>query len=130
MCYDLLEKQTKKIEDEINNIKEKGMGRVGNVFKMKEIITGPKKGCQIPTAIKDPVSNELIVANEQIKKVTLEHCVKTLQNNKPAEEVKVLCELRKELQIKSKRKKTMNVKSTKSMKSTKREKERAQRKVG
>ena len=44
------------------------MGRVGNVFKMKEIISGPKKPEQIPTAIRDQVTNELIVSNDLIKR--------------------------------------------------------------
>ena len=39
----------------------KGMGRAGNVFKMKEVIAGSKKAGQEPTAIRNPVTNELIV---------------------------------------------------------------------
>ena len=50
---------------------------------MKELIGGSKKAGQQPTAIKDPVTNELIVSNDEIKKVILKYCVDTLQNNVP-----------------------------------------------
>ena len=37
-----------------------------------------KKGGQVPTAIKDPNSDDLVVSNEQIKKITLAYCVENL----------------------------------------------------
>ena len=61
---ELLKKQTSKIEEDINNIKKKGIDKIENVFKMKELIGGSKKAGQEPTAIKDPVTNELIVSND------------------------------------------------------------------
>ena len=75
---ELLRKQSSKIENEILRIKSMNLGRTGNVFKMKEVINGPKKGSQAPTAIKHPISGELIVANEEIKNVTLAYCVDNL----------------------------------------------------
>ena len=48
---DLLKRQSEKIENEVLKIKSKYLGRVGNVFKMKEVITGPKKGGQEPSAL-------------------------------------------------------------------------------
>ena len=75
---DLLKRQSQKIENEILRIKSQKLGRTGNIFKMKEVITGPKKGNQEPTAIRDPNDGELVVSNEEIKKVTLDYCVQNL----------------------------------------------------
>ena len=74
----LIERQTKKIEEEIINIKSQKIGRIGSVFEMKELIDGPKKPSQEPTAIKDPVSGDLVVASTEIKRVTLAYCVDNL----------------------------------------------------
>ena len=38
---------------------------------MKELINGNKKAGQEPNAIRDPKTGELVVSNEEIKKVTL-----------------------------------------------------------
>ena len=48
---ELIMRQSKQMEDEVIKIKSLNLGRVGNIFKMKEVITGPKKGSQVPTAI-------------------------------------------------------------------------------
>ena len=74
---DILKRQCKKVEDEINAIKEKKLGRVGNIFKIKEIINGPKKGSQEPCAVRDPVSDDIVFSSEEIKRVTLD-CVNNL----------------------------------------------------
>ena len=68
---DILRKQCKQIEDKINEVKEK-KGRVGSIFKMKECILGPKKVTQEPTAVRHPESGDIVVGNEEIKRVTLE----------------------------------------------------------
>ena len=81
---ELIRKQTSKIENEILKLTSQKLGRAGNVFKMREIINGPKKGSQVPTAIKDPKSGDLIVSNEEIKNVTLAYCVDNL-TKKPAD---------------------------------------------
>ena len=79
---ELIKRQSKKIEEEILKVKSQKLGRVGMVFKMKELVNGPKKGGQEPTAIRHPKTNELVVANEEIKKVTLEYCVDNLTKTK------------------------------------------------
>ena len=84
----LLMKQSKRIEEEVIKIKSQNLGRVGNIFKMKEVITGPKKGSQDPTAIRDPNTNELIVSNQEIKNVTLAYCVANL--TKKSDDIEVL----------------------------------------
>ena len=74
----LIKKQSAKIEEQILQIKSQNLGRVGNVFKMRDAINGPKKGGQEATAIRNPQNNELIVSNEEIKEVTLKYCVDNL----------------------------------------------------
>ena len=93
----LIMKQSKKIEDEVIKIKNQNLGRVGNIFKMKEVITGPKKGSQDPTAIKDPITGDLIVSNEEIKKVTLAYCVANLTKKSDDSEVIKGLELKESL---------------------------------
>ena len=50
----LLRRSSEKTEEEIIKIKSLMLGNVGSIFKMKEVITGPKKGGQEPIAIRDP----------------------------------------------------------------------------
>ena len=58
---------------------------------------GPKKGTQEPTAVRHPVSGDMVVANEEIKRVTLEYCVENLENASPDPEVEVDTNLKKQL---------------------------------
>ena len=64
-----------------------------NVFKMKEIVAGSRKSSQEPHAVLDVETEEMVLSNEEIKKVTLKHCVKQLTNNVPEEEVKEIVQL-------------------------------------
>ena len=82
----MLKKQTRKIEEAIEKIKDDKDGRCGKVFKMKEIIAGPKKGGQEAHAIRDPITKELVVGTGEIKRVSLEHCLAVLNKNEPNEE--------------------------------------------
>ena len=75
---ELLKSQSKKIEEEILKLKSQKLGRVGSVFKMKEIINGPKKADQEPTAIINPITGDLVVLNKEIKKGTLAYCAEHL----------------------------------------------------
>ena len=52
------------------------------IYKLKEIINGPKIGSSEPMCIKDPVTGEIITDPEEIKKISLEHNVKILTKNK------------------------------------------------
>ena len=103
---ELLERQTRRIEDAIEKIKSKGQGRVGNIYKMKTEIAGPKKTPQEASAIRDPKTGELLVNKEQIKETTLEYCVNNLKNNIPDDEVKELVNTRKDEQLKKMEDKT------------------------
>ena len=51
------------------------------IYKLKEIIDGPKISASEPMCIKDPENGELITDPEKIKKVSLEHNVKILTKN-------------------------------------------------
>ena len=70
------------MEKEILKVKESNQGCVGQVFMMKRNIMGQKKAGTEPHAIKDPITGELLVANEDIKKATLKYCAANLQNKK------------------------------------------------
>ena len=58
---------------------------------------GSKKPSQEAQAIKDPSRGEIIVSNSEIKRVTLEYCLKTLKNNEPEDEARDAVELKEEL---------------------------------
>ena len=63
---DILREQCKQIEDRINKVKDQKLGTVRSIFKIKESIMGPKKGTQEPTAVRNPESGDMVVANEEI----------------------------------------------------------------
>ena len=46
-------------------MKEGNQGRVGTVFRFREVIEGNRKKVQEPHAIKDPKTGELIVSSKQ-----------------------------------------------------------------
>ena len=94
----LLKRQADRLENAINNIKEKKLGRAGSIYKMKAEIVGHKKAQEEASAIRDPTSNELIVAKERINEVTLEYVVNNLKGNTPDEAVKDVIELRRSIQ--------------------------------
>ena len=48
------------------------------IYKLKNVINGPKVEAPEPTAINDPITGELITDNEEIKRVSLEHNVKIM----------------------------------------------------
>ena len=60
---------------------------------MKEIVAGSRKSQQEPHAVIDSDNNELVVGNDEIKKVTLKHCVNSLKNDTPEEEVNDIVKL-------------------------------------
>ena len=84
----LLEAQSKKIEEEINKIKMMRNGQMAKIYKMREIIAGPKKAKHEAHAVRNK-KGELVFSNEEIKKVNLEHCLETFKNKDPHEEAKL-----------------------------------------
>ena len=90
---ELMKTQYIEMEEMINNLKLGKFGRATNIHKMKQIVTGSKKAAQEPHAVLDSEKEELVVSNEEIKKVTLKHCLDSLKNNDPEEDVKPLVDL-------------------------------------
>ena len=48
---------------------------------MAKIVGGSKKQREDAHAIIDPETKEVVIATEEIKRISLAHCVKVLQNN-------------------------------------------------
>ena len=71
-----------------DNIKKTKNGKAGQVWKVRKKVIGEKKGKILPTAIKDPETNKLVVNANKIKQVTLKYCMDTLRNNEPEDEFK------------------------------------------
>ena len=59
--------QSRQIEEEINRVKMIRHGRRAKIFKMKEIVSGPKKGKQDAHPVTH-IKGELLFSNEEIKK--------------------------------------------------------------
>ena len=93
---ELMRKQFEQLEEEINKLKQNKFGRVTNVFKMREIVAGPKKVKQEAHAVLDKATKELVVSNEGIKRLTLEHCMDTLKDNEPEDDVEPLVNVLKQ----------------------------------
>ena len=83
-----MKKRSDILANEIADIKDMKQGRTSKVFKLRERIIGTKKQGQEACAVKDPKTKELIVATEEIKRVSLEYCKEVLSNNKPEAEYK------------------------------------------
>ena len=63
----LIIKQSRELEEEMNSVKRNVNGMGNRVFKMREVILGSKKtGTDIP-AVKDPETGNIIV-NKQLMK--------------------------------------------------------------
>ena len=90
----LIAKETEQLEAEILKVKATKQGRATKVYQMREVISGTKKSKKEAHAIIDTNTKKLVVANSDIKKVTLEYCLNVLKNNKPAKEVKRMIELK------------------------------------
>ena len=56
------------------------------MYRLKEIVTGPKIKAQEPKAINDPLTDELITDKNRIKETYLEHNVKILTKKEPEKE--------------------------------------------
>ena len=76
-------KPFEQLEEDINKLKENKFGRITIVLKMREIVAGPKKAPQEAHAVIDKDMDDLVVSSEEIRKVTLKHCIKTLKDHEP-----------------------------------------------
>ena len=94
---EILKRQSNRMEAEITKIKAMKQGRSSNVFKMREIVAGKRKSKQEAHAIKDDETNEVVVSNEEIKKVRLNYFFTVLKNNEPEEAFKEIKELKEKV---------------------------------
>ena len=92
----LLERQSRMLEKEINDIKIMKHGRMTKVFKMREKITGSKKQSQEAHAVLNKEGN-LVVSNKDIMKVSLEHCLSTFKNTEPHEDAMMLVKVKEDV---------------------------------
>ena len=70
--------------DELNELIETGASYKDvnrRMWKIKELICGPKVGRSEPACINNPVTGDLITDKDTIKKVSLEHCARILKKN-------------------------------------------------
>ena len=65
--------------------------------ELKQKIVGNRKAGQEPTAIKDPETGDMLVASSDIRRASLNYCVKNLSDNEVSEKVKVLVTLKENL---------------------------------
>ena len=72
-----MQKQTDRVEREINELKKINQPKSTQMFKIAERIRGAKGARQEPTAVKDPKTNEIVV---------LDYCTDVPRNNDPKEE--------------------------------------------
>ena len=93
----LWKKQSEYIEEAINKIKIGKPGNITSVFKMREIVAGLKKPKLEAHAVIDSKTGEVVVSNEEIKRVNLEHCLKILKDIEPVKDVKQLVKLESDL---------------------------------
>ena len=79
LMVSVLKEQSRLIEEEILNVKADSKGKVGRVCAMKKKLNGGKKEGQEPVAVRDPDTDELVTAAEDIKEVTLRYCETNLK---------------------------------------------------
>ena len=89
----LLEIQSQKIEEEINRIKMMRNGKTAKIFKMRELVSGSKMEPNEPHPVRN-TEGDLVFSNEEIKKISLEHVLKTFQNKEPHEEAKQIVKIK------------------------------------
>ena len=89
----LVRKQYDSMQEDINKLKEGKLGRITNIYKMKDIVAGGKKTAQEAHAVINPDTKEIVVDNDEIKKATLTHCMNTFRHEDPHEDVEDLVNL-------------------------------------
>ena len=94
---EILKRVTDKMASAVAKVKETKNGRVTQIYNMKKVVSGSKKSTNEAQAIRDPETGDLVVSNAEIKRVSLEYCLKTLENNEPEENAKELIKLKEEV---------------------------------
>ena len=94
---DLLTAQIKRVDDELDELKKKGMNKMGQVFKIAKSVRGIEKEGVKAHAVKDPTTNKLIVNQEEIKQVSVSYCKKVLTKNEPSEGYENMAKMKEKL---------------------------------
>ena len=86
--------QSKQFERDLNKLEnvKKDKGKAAAVFTLKEKILGKKKIGQEPTILKDPDTGKELSKPDEIKKASLNYCIKLLTNRRPKEEYRDIIE--------------------------------------
>ena len=79
----LRKEQVKRTEEELEQIRISGKGKVGQIWEIKKRVIGGKKASLESTAIINPNTGKLAVSRKAIKEISLQYCVETLSNNEP-----------------------------------------------
>ena len=59
---EISQKILEQMEDQINRItQDRSKGRCGQIYKVRELVEGPKKSGQEAQAVKDPANGEIVV---------------------------------------------------------------------
>ena len=84
----LLNNQKSNLKEEMDELEKCLLkrGSTAAVFKLKEKLLGSKKSSPEATAIKDPISGDLITDRKEVLKVTLSYCKSLLDKKKPTDE--------------------------------------------
>ena len=96
-AQEILKRQSDQFEKEILEIKSDKQGRAPKLFKMKARIGGSKQMGQEAHAIKDPISGELLVSGDEIKKAKLKYNCEVLRNNEAEEGFEEMIKLKEDL---------------------------------
>ena len=93
----LMRKQSEKIENAIMKVTSSKIGGCGQLFKMRDLVEGPRRPGQEAQAVVDSRSGELVVASSAIQQASLDYCLDTLRKNEPIESFKHLIESKRKL---------------------------------
>ena len=95
VAKDLIEKQSKMIDEEVVKIQKGNNGKVGQIFKIAKQLKG--EALNQAHAVKDPETKRLVVEQSEIKSISLKFCKKVLERNEPKKEMEKMFEMRKTL---------------------------------
>ena len=95
----ILKRISDKMVSAVAKVKETKNGKVTQIYNMKKVVSGSKKSTTEAQAIRNPETGELVVSTAEIKRISLEYCLKTLENNEPEEKARELIKFKEELHI-------------------------------
>ena len=93
VAKDLIEKQSKMIDEEVVKIQKGNNGKVGQIFKIAKQLKG--EALNQAHAVKDPETKRLVVEQSEIKSISLKFCKKVLERNEPKKEMEKMFVMRK-----------------------------------